>query len=115
VQQERYFDNIVVSTKPIGCLPTGVLTPGKKYGMMGSGLIVIAANENNGKAHLVIQNIKMGRYKIVSTIGREVSKGNVSADGYTIVDLSDIPRGVYIAIVDSGDRMLVSRRFVRER
>ena len=115
VQQERYFDNIVVSTKPIGCLPTGVLTPERRQGMMNSGMIVAVVNKNKSKAHLVIQNINTGRYKIVSTIGREVSKGNVSADGYTIVDLSDIPQGVYMATVETGDRMLASRRFVQGR
>jgi hypothetical protein len=115
VQQERYFDNIVVSTKPIGCLQTGVYSDGRKYWRMNSGIIVVAVNKNKSKDHLVIKNINTGRYRIISTIGREVNKGCVSADGYTIVDLSDISQGVYMAIVDAGDGMLVSRRFVGGR
>ena len=115
MQQERYFDNIVVSTKPIGCLQTGVYSDDGKFGRMTSGIIVVAVNKNKSKDHLVIKNISKGRYRIISTIGREINEGCVSADGYTIIDLSDIPQGVYIAMIDVGDGMLVSKRFVRGR
>jgi hypothetical protein len=112
VQQERYFDNIVVSTKPIGCLPTGVLTPDRRQGMVMGGLSIVVVNKQNGNNHLVIGNMNAGRYKIVSISGREVYKGVISSDGNTVVDLTDIPRGIYFAVVNVGNGNLVSRRFV---
>jgi hypothetical protein len=115
VQQERYFDNIVVSTKPIGCLQAGVLSPGRKYGMMNSGPIMVAVNQKGGENLLVIRNAFAGRFSVVTSTGRKSAEGDISATGYTQVDLSDILPGVYLVAVISGNRTLASRRFVLER
>jgi hypothetical protein len=44
--------------------------------------------------------------RVVFPSGGNVVCGDVYADGYTQVDLSDIPAGVYLIAVIAGDRTL---------
>ncbi|HUI93087.1 MAG TPA: hypothetical protein VLX68_12640 [Chitinivibrionales bacterium] len=112
VQQERYFDNIVVSTKPIGCLQAGVMVPEGKYGTANDRKITITVFRRNGKDILEIRNAIAGRYHIVTLTGRRIAEGEVARNGRTTVDLSEIPFGIYFAGINAVDGGLVEKRLV---
>jgi hypothetical protein len=115
VVQERYFDNIVVSTKPIGCLQSGVFSQGKEHGGHGDCQPAVAVYKRNGTDRLAIRGVASGSYRVVSSSGRSIICGGVSADGYTLVDLPDIPAGIYLIAVIAGGRTTAMRRYVGGR
>jgi hypothetical protein len=112
VQQERYFDNIVVSTKPIGCLGSGVSAPGKKLGFANGGMGSVTVRHKNGRIFLEIRNAYDGHYRVISTTGKKVVEGDVPGTGHASVDLRDIPPGMYMTSLHHGTRVAVSRVLV---
>ena len=82
---------------------------------MNSGMPMVAVNKRNAGDRLVIWNIATGRYRVVSPTGRMVNEGGVSANGRTLVDLSDIPAGIYLIAIIAKDRTLVSKQYIGGR
>ncbi len=113
VLQERYFDNIVVSTKPIGCLQTGGVRPEKNHGMMNHGMATIAVCRRSGRDFLAVRNGYPGRCSVVSPTGKEVLRGDIPANGMSMIDLSDVPCGIFLFVMNDGHGSMVSRRVVR--
>jgi hypothetical protein len=113
VLQERYFDNIVVSTKPIGCLQAGGVRPEQNQSMMMNAITTtIAVCTRSGKDFIIIEHARPGRYKIISATGRDLVRGEILPAGATMVDLSKIARGVFLLVLNDGRMPVVSRPFV---
>jgi hypothetical protein len=112
--QERYFDNIVVSTKPIGCLSSGLAAPGIKV-TLSRGIIAIAIHRWGGKNFLEIRNVSKGRYRVLTLTGREVARGGISGSGRTVVDLPKMPTGAYVAWVNVGGGEVIEKKFIWEK
>jgi len=114
VLQERYFDNIVVSTKPIGCLQTGGVRPEKDQGTkINNATTTIAVCRRNGNDCIMIENARPGMYTIISATGRDVMSGEIPVAGTRMLDISYMPRGVFLFVMNNGHGSIVSRRFVR--
>jgi hypothetical protein len=114
IEQERYFDNIVISEKPIGCLQTEVIN--RDYNIINERFynnhLKINIIYKSNQKYLIVNADKINNYKIqiFNSNGKKIN--NIVSNDKKLYKLNEIPSGIYFITVLLENNVFIKKVFI---